>query len=82
MEEETDGMEGETDGEKLTIVGIADVMETTSAILNISSSNGTVALRRALWGDSGLKWICRSSYPLHLGSKSIRACVFGKKVGR
>ena len=41
-------MEGETDEEKLTIVGVADVMETTSTIFNTSSSNGTVALRRSL----------------------------------
>ena len=36
-------MEGETDREKLTIVGVADVMETTSTILNTFSSNRTVS---------------------------------------
>ena len=41
-------MEGETDGEKLTIVGIADVIDTTSTILNTSSSNGTIALKQSL----------------------------------
>ena len=82
MEGETDGREGETDGERLTIIGVAYVMETTSAILNTSSFNGTIALRRSLWGDSGLKWICRSSYLLHLGSKSIQTCVCSKGVGR
>ena len=60
MEGETDGMDGETDGERLTIapsvlVWVADVMETASAILNTSSSNGTVALRRTLRGDARLK---------------------------
>ena len=43
MEGETDEIEGETDGERLKIVGVVYVMETTSAILNTSSSNGTVA---------------------------------------
>ena len=55
MKRETNGMEGETDGKRLTIIGIAYIMETISAILNTSSSNETVALRRSLRRDSGLK---------------------------
>ena len=89
MEEETDGMERKTDEikeetneERLAIVGVEYEMETTFAILNTSFSNGIVAPRRSLRGDSRLKWICRSSYPLHLGSKSIQVYVFGKKVKR
>ena len=57
MEEKIDGMEGETDREKLTIVGVADVMETTSAIFNTSSSNRTVALRRLFF--------CYAQYLFH-----------------
>lgn len=45
IEGETNRREGETDGEKLIIIGVAYIMETTSSILNIFSSNGTVALR-------------------------------------
>ena len=55
MEGKTDRIEGETNGERLTIVCIEYVMETTSAILNTSSSNGTVAPRRSFQRYSGLK---------------------------
>ena len=48
MEEKTNGMEGKTDRERLTIVGVEYVMETTFAILNTSSSNRIVAMRRSL----------------------------------
>lgn len=55
MERETDRKKGETDRERLTIVGVAYIMETTSTILNTSSFNRTVALKRSLQRDSGLK---------------------------
>ena len=82
MEEKTNKMEGKINGERLMIVRVEYVIETTFAILNTSSSNGTVATRQSLRGNSRLKWICRSFYPLYLGSKSIQACVFGKEVRR
>lgn len=63
--------EVKTNGERLTIVEVAYVMETISAILNTFSSNRTIASKRFFWRDSGLKWIYRFSYSLHLGSKSI-----------
>lgn len=45
IEGKTDRREEKTDRKRLTIVGVAYVMKTTSAILNIFSSNETVALR-------------------------------------
>ena len=43
MEGETEEIEGETDGEKLTIVEVAYVLKTTPAILITSSSNRIIA---------------------------------------
>lgn len=55
MEGKTEEIGRETDRERLTIVGIANIIKTASAILNTSFFNRTVALRRLLWRDFGLK---------------------------
>lgn len=63
MKEETDEIEGETNGKKwetdrkrLTIVGIAYIIETTSTILNISFFNKTVTPKPLFWKNFGFKW--------------------------
>ena len=49
IEGRTNGIEEKTDKRKLTIIEIADVIETTSAILNASFFNRTVAPRPLLF---------------------------------
>lgn len=62
MERETNGIKGktnekkeETDEKRLTIIRVAYVIEMTSAILNTSSSNRTVAPRQLFQRDCRLK---------------------------
>lgn len=57
MEGKTNGIEEETDKRKLTIIGIADVIKTTYAILNASFFNRTVAPRPLLF--------CYAQYLFH-----------------
>lgn len=54
-EVETDKREGETDRKKLTIVGVVYVMDIISGILNIFSSNRTIASKQLLQKDFRLK---------------------------